>query len=750
MRRGRHRRRRRRDRRGPGVDRRKRHHGRIGPGDPRGGRRQKLRHGRHEGPLRPHSRESHRTARREFPRPDDRPGRRLLAPEDAQRNRADDPAGRVHARFRHRLRHAQALRRLCGGQYHRRGVHLAVRLPDPDHHRRPAVGHRHRRHGPRPAGQRHHQVGQGRRDRRRHRHAAPGQDRHHHHRQPQGHALPSRRRHRPQGFRAHVRALVRRRPDPRRQIRRRAGHRRRGPHRPGDDGRRADGEIHRRNQVFGRRHARRTPHPQGSRRSNLPHRRRARKPLPGRNRSHRAHHLRKRRHTARSLRKRTDHGRHRVAGHHQDGHPRTLRAAAPDGREDRDGHGRQSADGQIHRREGRRRRLHRRSTSRGQARIHPPRTAVGQAGGHDGRRHERRPGAGAGRRGRGHEQRHAGRQGGGQHGRPGQRPHEADRDRRDRQTAADDARHAHDLLHRQRRREVLRHRPGAVHRLDSVARRAERHAPPLARKRHSLGGDLQRPDHSAAHPAGPARRDLQTDRGLGPAAPQPLYLRTRRRDRPVRRHQTDRHVNKRIILKHCFNYEKPLDFTQNNAGDVYRARRGICPRAARHLGRRRSQRRRGRRGDARRTGRRRGERGAAVHRCPLFLEPSLGRGLQRRRFGRQQQGHDQPRAPRRGGTARAGLSRGASLPLACGGSRRNGHGQRLGPRPRHLAPRGAGAGAPRGRGTRAGHRYGTASGRLADPKTMAGAFRHGEGQRAAPERRFGRTERKLIANHENR
>ena len=142
----------------------------------------------------------------------------------------------------------------------------------------------------------------------------------------------------------------------------------------------------------------------------------------------------------------------------------------------------------------------------------------------------------AGRRGRGHEQRHASRQGGGQHGRPGQRPHEADRDRRDRQTAADDARHAHDLLHRQRRREVLRHRPGAVHRLDSVARRAERHAPPLARKRHSLGGDLRRPDHSAAHPAGPARRDLQTDRGLGPAAPQPLHLRTRRLDRPVHRH----------------------------------------------------------------------------------------------------------------------------------------------------------------------------------------------------------------------
>ena len=80
------------------------------------------------------------------------------------------------------------------------------------------------------------------------------------------------------------------------------------------------------------------------------------------------------------------------------------------------------------------------------------------------------------------------------------------------------------LLHRQRRREVFRHRPGAVHRLDSVARRAERHAPPLARKRHSLGGDLQRPDHSAAHPAGPARRDLQTDRGLGPRCAATFFI----------------------------------------------------------------------------------------------------------------------------------------------------------------------------------------------------------------------------------
>ena len=45
-----------------------------------------------------------------------------------------------------------------------------------------AVGHRYRRDGPCAARQRHHQVGQGRRDRGRHRHPAARQDRHDHHR----------------------------------------------------------------------------------------------------------------------------------------------------------------------------------------------------------------------------------------------------------------------------------------------------------------------------------------------------------------------------------------------------------------------------------------------------------------------------------------------------------------------------------------------------------------------------------------
>ena len=177
-------------------------------------------------------------------------------------------------------------------------------------------------------------------------------------------------------------------------------------------------------------------------------------------------------------------------------------------------------------------------------------------------------------------ERHAGRQGGGQHGRPGQRPHEADRDRRDRQTAADDARHAHDLLHRQRRREVLRHCSGAVHHLDSGVADAEHHAPAFARKRHPLGGDFQRGHHSAADSAGSARRRLQTDRSLGPAATQPLHLRPGRHRRSVHRHQADRHVGKCVLLTYCLNYEKSLDFNQDNAGDVRRAVRRLCIGAA--------------------------------------------------------------------------------------------------------------------------------------------------------------------------
>src|SRR5262244_3452444 len=62
-----------------------------------------------------------------------------------------------------------------------------------------------------------------------------------------------------------------------------------------------------------------------------------------------------------------------------------------------------------------------------------------------------------------------------QHGRPRLQPDQADRDRRDRQAAADDARRAHHVLDRQRRREVLRHHPGDVRRVLSAAAGLQHH-----------------------------------------------------------------------------------------------------------------------------------------------------------------------------------------------------------------------------------------------------------------------------------
>ena len=102
----------------------------------------------------------------------------------------------------------------------------------------------------------------------------------------------------------------------------------------------------------------------------------------------------------------------------------------------------------------------------------------------DRRRHQRRAGAGAGRRGGRDEHRHAGREGGRQHGRPRQQPDQADRDRRDRQADADDARLADDLLDRERHRQILRDHPGGLRLHLPAARCAQRDAarePGLAR-----------------------------------------------------------------------------------------------------------------------------------------------------------------------------------------------------------------------------------------------------------------------------
>ena len=70
----------------------------------------------------------------------------------------------------------------------------AAGVPDPDDHRRPAVGHRRRRHEPHDAGQCHRHVRPRGRGRRRRGRAAARQDRHDHARQPPGRRVHSGRR----------------------------------------------------------------------------------------------------------------------------------------------------------------------------------------------------------------------------------------------------------------------------------------------------------------------------------------------------------------------------------------------------------------------------------------------------------------------------------------------------------------------------------------------------------------------------
>ena len=124
-----------------------------------------------------------------------------------------------------------------------------------------------------------------------------------------------------------------------------------------------------------------------------------------------------------------------------------------------------------------RRRFSRRSDPGSQAETDPRAPGGRPAGRDDRRRHQRCPGARPGGRGGRHEYRHAGRQGSGQHGRSRFEPDQAHRGGRDRQADADDARRAHHLLDRQRRRQVLRHHPGGVRHHLSAAERAQRHAP---------------------------------------------------------------------------------------------------------------------------------------------------------------------------------------------------------------------------------------------------------------------------------
>ncbi len=228
----------------------------------------------------------------------------------------------------------------------------------------------------------------------------------------------------------------------------------------------------------------------------------------------------------------------------KEGMQRPLRRAAADGDQHGDGHRRQQADRGEDRRGVGGRRLPAGSDARAEAGADPQPPGRRPDGGDGRRRHQRRSGAGSVRRRGGDEHRHPGGARGRQHGRPRLQSDEADRDRGDRQAAADHPRRPDHLLDRQRRRQVLRDPAGDLRlhlrrqsRRTGAARRPQHHVAGHAALGDPLGDRLQRPDHPAAGAARPARRPLPADRRHGAAAPQHADLRPRRPDRPLRRDQ---------------------------------------------------------------------------------------------------------------------------------------------------------------------------------------------------------------------
>ena len=82
--------------------------GESAPGDPRGRRRSQRGHRRHPRALGPDRGRDHAGAGQELPRPDDRPGRGGQPAQDAERDRARDPARGADADLPDRRRHARS------------------------------------------------------------------------------------------------------------------------------------------------------------------------------------------------------------------------------------------------------------------------------------------------------------------------------------------------------------------------------------------------------------------------------------------------------------------------------------------------------------------------------------------------------------------------------------------------------------------------------------------------------------------
>ena len=428
-------------------------------------------------------------------------GRR--APEDAQRDRAEHPAGRPDDRLPDCGRHAAAVRDLFGRAAVAVRADLAAGLPHPDDDRRAAVGDRHRRHGSAGPAQRAGDVRAAPSRRRatctRCSSTRPARSRS---------AIARRREFIPlagisdvtRGRRCAARVAAGRNPGGAFDRRARKGEVRPARPRAGaaaGDVRavhRADAHVWRR--PVPRRGSRLRP---AARAQRIQVSARSAKALPmplkrwvstkggkvPRTWRHRRTHRSRRRHAAGGRRRSPCARRHPPEGHRQGRHPRALRASARHGHQDGDDHRRQPADGRGHRRprpawttSWRRRRPKTRWRSSSASRRRETR-------GDDRRRHQRRPGARPGRRRRGDEHRHAGGEGSRQHGRPRLEPDQADRDRGDRQAAPDHARRADHVLDRQRRRQVLRDHPGHVPGDVPDARRAQHHGTAARRSRRS-------------------------------------------------------------------------------------------------------------------------------------------------------------------------------------------------------------------------------------------------------------------------
>ena len=246
-------------------------------------------------------------------------------------------------------------------------------MPDPDHHRRPALGHRRGRHGPHDAEERDRHLrprgGSGRRRGR----AAAGQDRHHHAGQPPGDRLPAGRRRRPRPN------WPTRRSSPRWPTKRRkAAASWCWPSRSSTCASATSHALgatfvplHRADPHERRRLSGESPDPQGRGRRHPQARRSPGRQLPGRRAAIGRRRRAPRQHAAGGGRRHRRAGRDRAQGHRQGRHQGALRRAAPHGHQDRDDHRRQPPHRRRHRRRSGRGRLPGRGHAGGQAEADP-------------------------------------------------------------------------------------------------------------------------------------------------------------------------------------------------------------------------------------------------------------------------------------------------------------------------------------------------------------------------------------------